>query len=195
MSYLPQSSSQWWALAQFEAGGFLGWVTHPILWVVAGPFRWASLLAMTAAQEAGYNATASGDGGASVGIAQFNVNSWPELTGRDLADRESPFLSGYYSARYVHVALLTSWSWFAVALPFIGPAFLRFMWTHGVSASSAEKAWSEAYDAYSIEGRASGAWWTFRALSIVPAVLATGAAYALGKRMARGGFRVAKVPK
>jgi hypothetical protein len=159
-------------------GGLVGWLFHPVLWVVAGPFRWSALLYMTAAQESGFNPDAIGDqgnpNGDSVGIVQFNTGRWPDLTGdRPLTDRNSPLLSGYYSARYVAQALYTSWAWWAMALPFCGAPTMRWMWTHGISASAAESAKDEACAAFRAEGHSMGAFLLARSVTLLPAAVAT----------------------
>lgn len=186
MSYLPSSGARWWSAFVMTLGGLVGWLTHPVIWLVAGPFRWIALLNMTAAQESGWNAEAVGDStskyGNSVGMLQFNTSRWPSLTGRDLEDRTSPFLSGYYGAVYVQLALLTSWSWWSLGLPLYGAAVMRYMWTHGVSASAAEKASEEAWDIFLQEGKSYGAFLTIRGLTLLPAVVSVWALYVFARR-------------
>lgn len=169
----PSSAARWWALALLLVGGLLGWLVHPLVWVVAGPFRWSALLYMTAAQESGLNPSAVGDVGSvygdSVGMLQFNTSSWPELTGRPLGDRSSPFLSGYYAARYIQTALLASWSWYQLALPIYGAALMRWAWTHGISAYSIEHS-EDAWGAFIQEGKSASAFLVARGLTLLPAV-------------------------
>lgn len=181
----PTTAAYWWNLVQLLAGGFIGWIFHPVIWLVAGPFRWSALLYMTAAQESGFNAAnTSGDNGDSWGMVQFNVNSWPDLTGRALEDRLSPFLSGYYSARYVANGLYTSWSWWSLGLPIYGAAVMRYMWTHGISASSADKAGTEAYDIFVGEGKSYSAFLFSRSLTALPALGACFALFLLARKLA-----------
>jgi len=180
----PTTAQRWADYALLLVGGLLGWLLHPVLWLAAGPFRWLALLTMTAAQESGYNRDAAGDGGDSVGMLQFNVKSWPTLTGRPLEDRASPFWSGFYAARYVQLGLLTSWGWWKLALPIEGPAVMRWMWTHGISASAADDDASTMWSTFRGEGHSYSTWLVVRGLTLLPAVVGVYVLVRLARRLA-----------
>ena len=121
---LPDTSARWASLFAMQAGGFLGWLTTPVLWVFAGPFRWFALLGGMSSQESAYDRDAVGDLGLSVGILQFSKVMWSAAAGDDPwkpvaegpreADdqyqsndpRFSPFQSGYLAAKYVRIAII-----------------------------------------------------------------------------------------
>lgn len=172
---LPSTGEKWLAAALLAVGALAGWIVTPLLWPVAGPVRWVALVLATSAQEAGYSSTAAGDDGDSVGMLQFNVNTWPALTGRDLDDRTSPFLSGFYAARYVAEALLASPRWWLLGVPVVGFVVMRWMWTNGTGARAAEtlftgnQFYGSAYAQVIGEGgesRAWSAWLVWRCLSL-----------------------------
>jgi len=157
---LPDSAARWSALLSLQAGGFLGWITTPSLWIFAGPFRWFAMLGGLASAESAYDRDAVGDMGTSVGILQFGKASWTAVTGyvfpdaanadfQDTDPRLSPFQSGYVAAKYVRMAVVNTPRWWTLALPLYGFAVLRYMWTCGPSAACAER---PAFDSTRISG-------------------------------------------
>ena len=128
------TSGKWSSILLMLAGGMVGWLLNPSIWLVAGPVRWCALLLTRAAQESGYSAGAAGDGGASVGILQFNVANIDTYGDGTSTWRSSPFRSGLAAAEYVSDALSASWSWWsAIRKPWSGVAAFGHLWTHGLS--------------------------------------------------------------
>ena len=138
---LPTKSSQWSALFALWAGGLVGYLISPRIWVtLTGPFRWLAMLSGTAAQESYYDPEASGDAGASRGIVQFGTAAWNSAMPGASDRRLSAFWSGYASAKYVSFCLSQSMAWsFKFAVPYLGFAAMRMMWTGGSSASIAAR--------------------------------------------------------
>jgi hypothetical protein len=164
-----------------QAGGFLGWLTTPVLWVFAGPFRWFALLGGMASQESAYDRDAVGDLGMSVGILQFGKSMWdvasgtggllsPPMTAAERAwwesgesgtvrpddPRFSPFQSGYLAAKYVRIAIIETPRWWTFAIPLYGFAVMRYMWTCGTSKTCGER---PAFDSTTVtSGAKRGKW-------------------------------------
>lgn len=173
---IPTTVGKWWSIVLLLLGGWLGWLVHPLVWFGSGPFRWASVLLATAAQESGYNSGAynSEDGhenGGSVGMLQFQEATWLNITGRSLDDRSSAFLQGFYAARYVQLAMLADWRWWSCAIPLFGFGVYRVMWGHGISASSAAYVWERAPLRLSTENRSFAAFLLWRGITLGPAVV------------------------
>lgn len=158
---LPTTASEWGALSAMQAGGLLGWMTTPSLWIFCGPFRWAAMLGGMASQESAYNSEAIGDVGESIGILQFSKRMWADATGvtpnPEADPRLSPFGSGYAAAKYVRIALVSSPRWWLLATPVYGFAVLRYMWTCGTSQACAIR---PAFDNSTVFSGASRGIWT-----------------------------------
>lgn len=152
-------NSYTWNVLVMYLGALVGWLTHPIVWLPLGftPFRALHYLGVSARQESGWNKDASGDGGNSVGILQFNVKTWPALTGLDLEERKNCFKAGYYAIVFIQDALLHDWMWWVqLRVPVYGIAALRWMWTHGVSKAPSP---AEAWDTMKKEGQTWKWYW------------------------------------
>ena len=176
---VPSSPGAWWNVAVLVVGALAGWLTHPLVWVVAGPFRWIALLLGTAAGESGYAADAYNDedghpNGGSRGLLQFQDATWENLTG-SLDGRDSPFLQGFYAARYVSHGLLSDWRWWAIALPVYGFGVIRVMWWRGNSSSAAEGLWAYAAERVAGSNRSFGGFLFWRGITLVPAGILTAA--------------------
>jgi len=175
---LPDTSARWASLFAMQAGGFLGWLTTPVLWVFAGPFRWFALLGGMASQESAYDRDAVGDLGLSVGILQFGKSMWSAASGKDPwapgvsygvegpveADdkyqsddpRFSPFQSGYLAAKYVRISIIETPRWWTFIIPLYGFAVMRYMWTCGTSKTCGER---PAFDGTTVaSGAMRGKW-------------------------------------
>ena len=151
-------------------GLLLGWLMNPILWLIASPPRWIAMVLARAAQESGYSASVGGDGGASVGILQFNVANIGVYGDEDASPdwRTSPYASGRAAADYVADALTTSWRWWILRVPVLGPVALGHLWTHGLSGyGSLDEAGAEA----AAEGRYGGAMRFWAAVIVAPWLL------------------------
>lgn len=188
--YWPSTWESWKNVLVLHLAALVGFVTHPLVWAVSlfNPAVYLMAIGATAGQESDYSATAAGDDGDSVGLLQFNVNTWPDLTGRELADRTSPWWSGYYAAAYVQDALLASWLWWPLLMiPVFRIAAYRHLWTHGASASSAESAWSESWsDETSIGNRTWPAYRFWLLVFGAPALVIAGMLVVLLRRAWRG---------
>lgn len=172
-----------WNLTLLVLGTLLGWLTTPIVWATMGPFRTIARIGATAAQESGYNASAfNAERTGSLGMLQFQQDTWESLGGT-ADDRESPFWSGYYGVKYIGAGLLTSWKWWAIGIPIFGLAIMRFMWTSGISASSAERALSEAWERASSEGQTFKAYLWWRLPLLVPTAIAFYVAWVVSKKV------------
>lgn len=187
----PSTWAGWRDVAILHVAALVGWFTHPLLWPVSyfNPFLFLLAIGATASQESTYNRDAAGDGGDSVGMLQYNIATWPDLTGRDLGDRTSPWWSGYYAAAYVQDALLASWAWWpALMVPVFRIAAFRRMWTNGVSARTAESVWSEAWTDASSIGERTWPGARFWALVLaLPVVVTSGVLVQVIRRAWRGG--------
>lgn len=168
---LPTTGRKAFDAFMLALGGLAGWILHPSIWIVFGPFRWIAFLQATAAQESGWNREAAGDGGRSVGMLQFYDATWDGLTGRPADDRLSPFLSGLYAAAYVATALYTDRRWLRLGLPWAGFAWGRWLWTHGYAQSSTDATFAEVLAASRAESRAWPAWYVWRGLLLAPMLL------------------------
>ena len=155
--------SQATAILGLLFGGLVGWLAHPVVWLVAGPFRWSALLVGIAAQESSFSASAAGEAG-ELGILQFLETTWTALGG-DADGRASAYLSGWYAASYVQGALIHDPRWFAIAIPIYGFASTRYLWTHGVS-SGAEQ-WSEAWSVSVSETNGWGGFLVARSITLL----------------------------
>jgi len=154
---LPTSTAQCSSWLALWAGGFIGWVTTPSIWLFAGPFRWLAMLGGMASAESAYDRDAVGDDGLSVGILQFSKGMWAAASGVDAWEpaegesrepldtfqdndpRFSPFQSGVVAAKYVQIALINTPRWWTFILPLYGFAVVRYMWTCGVDTRCAER--------------------------------------------------------
>lgn len=139
MTFLPANALQARNLLCFLLGCLASWALHPGVWLAFGPLRWLAFMGATASVESGYEAAIAGDSGASVGMAQFNAANVRSGLITD-ADRRSPWRSGLATGRYVQAAIFGSaqygiagdWRWLPVlAIPGLGWAYLRQLWTHG----------------------------------------------------------------
>jgi len=145
----PQDLAEWKAAGLLVLGGLLGWVLSPLLWFTWGPMRWPAFLLASAAQESGYDADIIGEAG-EVGILQFTSTSgWvlgvaPPPT--EEADwRLSPLWSGYYAARYYNAQAWSAPTLMLVWLvPVLGPAAMRFTWTHELADGGVTRVAKEA---------------------------------------------------
>lgn len=157
-------------------GGLLGWLTHPAVWLVAGPFRWSALLYGTISQESdGVENARNPERQTSLGICQFQTDTWntsapgrwatatPEGTSED--PRLSPFKSGYVATCYVQDALTADLRWLAIAPPVVGFAMLRLLWTGGIG-SIEYGTFAEALDRTKAESRAWPAFIKARAFTL-----------------------------
>lgn len=128
--------------AMAYAGFMVGWLVHPSLWLIGGPFRWASLLLGTYMQEGGlstsaFNPEKTGSGG----FGQFQTDTWNEVAPERWATASSAFGSsdprrdawktGYVSASYVAAAIGSDLRWWLCALPLVGFLYLRWLWRAG----------------------------------------------------------------
>jgi hypothetical protein len=115
--------------------GALAELARPVHWplVLGLPVIVRGLWA-TAWAESFMRSSAVGDGGASVGVAQFQTTTWKRLglpeveDGRDA--RTSPELSGRASVRYVSEAVRSGW-----ALRLLRLRGWRVLWTRGPGAT------------------------------------------------------------
>lgn len=154
-TFLP-SASRLGTIAQVIVYGFVTWLGHPGLWLAFPlPPLWIARLLAIASQESGYNpSNTTGDDGQSWGLYQFYAPTWASLTDRDPSDRLSVWWATWYAGKYVQTGLFASWRWWLVGVPGpLGFAVQRWMWTHGVSASSAgslftgDETYSSAWEA------------------------------------------------
>jgi hypothetical protein len=171
---LPSGTEQWWVSFQLMVWGTLSWLLHPLVWTVAGPFRWAAILQMTAAQESTYNATVGGDleNGTyrSVGVLQFYDSTWEDLEMGSLDRRTSVFWQSWAAGKYVGDALVKDFGWWwRLAVPYIGAAYFRTLWTNGIN-SGIQKTYAEVMAKFDGEGASRAAWNSWRLISLVPAV-------------------------
>lgn len=118
---------------QFLAGAAVGWVLEPSLWALP-PGTWFAAMVATARAESNFNAAAAGDDGTSVGIAQFQAQTWEAVApaGWSTRYRTSAYLSGRKSAGYAAAALAENPAVWAVLLylwPGVWP--WRALWTGG----------------------------------------------------------------
>ena len=161
------------------------WLISPSLWLVGGPFRWASLLWATMTQESGgnpaaYNPEVTG----SAGLMQFQASTWDVVMPKRWATayfgsyptddpRRSPLLQGIASALYVSTAIQQDTRWLALGLPWAGYPLLRRLWTHGITGlgESVSAATAAAWTDAQLESRGWAAWWTSRTLTLIPLVL------------------------
>lgn len=177
----PSSAAGWAALGALLAGGLVGWVTHPVIWLAWGPFRWSCVLVAYASQESAFNPSAvhvEGEGD-SAGILQYNtseVNSGL-LPSADV--RLSSFWSGYYAAVRWQRAFTGTWGglvWLAFcALPVVGYAYARRGWRYNPWASNPlsrdENGWVHGpievvAEAMYDEWRGASAWYVWRGASL-----------------------------
>lgn len=164
---LPTTTATWWASIQLIFWSLLSWLLHPLVWVVAGPFRWIALMQMTAAQESSYNPDAVGDDGRSVGMLQFYDSTWTSLEMGDLSRRTSIAWSAWAAGKYTQGALLNGWGWvWRLFLPYVGAAYMRVLWTNGVT-GGLEKSFDDVWDQFTGEGNAQPAWNTWRLITLV----------------------------
>jgi len=125
----------------FFVGVCVGWVTHPVLWLV----YWTpvSLFRNLAAQvelESAWVTNAVGDNTltySSYGLLQFQSYVWESLTGADLGDVwKSPYKQGIVGSAYLQDAILAKPSWVVwLSLPLFGPIALRTLWRGGADYS------------------------------------------------------------
>ena len=181
---LPSTTTQWKTALGLAAGALAGFVVSPLLWpaFLFNPFLFMFSVLGMAAQESTWNDAATGDGGNSYGALQFNVGSWPGLTGLDMERARSAVLAGFFAARYVADALRASWGWWLIMVPVYGHALMRWMWTHGTSASAAK---SGRTDAWAAAGAESHTWPGYRGLLVVFAVPVLAWSAALWKLLRR----------
>lgn len=174
----PSSGARWGSLLLLWLGGLVGYLICPVVWLVAGPFRWLSFLAATGATESGFNCQAQGaeeDGTTSYGVLQFNSKNLPWLFGP--VPWSSPFWQGIAAARYTQTAILSDWRWLTLRIPFYGFNVFRLLWRGGIGSASR---WTEA-SAYTedIATRASFAW---SLVFLLPSLWFTGWLFGLWRR-------------
>lgn len=163
---LPSTGSQWWSALRLIFWGLLSWITHPLIWVVMGPFRWSAFLLATASQESSYNPEASGDGGRSIGILQFLDDTWTSLDLGDLDRRYDVRWQAWAAGKYVQVALLDGWGWvWRLFLPYFGAGYGRLLWTRGI-VGGLEPDFDGMIENWDSEGNARPAWNTWRLISL-----------------------------
>jgi hypothetical protein len=177
----PQGAEQWRNALVFALGVLLGWLTSPLVWVVAGPFRAVALLLGQCRQENSYQTSGCGDAGESCGMSQFKLDTIESLGGDD-DDRGSAFWTGYYSVKMVNRALSENAQWFAIAIPIYGYAVVRTLWTHGWGYSSPiSVAWARKGPGGITNGYVESYAWSgfvfWRSLSLLPAAAVVWAIY------------------
>ena len=134
--------------AKSYLGFALGWLAHPTLWLLGGPFRWLSLLIATEQQESGLNPGAfNPERTGSAGLLQFQTTTWNQVAPSAWAKATSAFTSsdprrdpgkqGYVGAAYIAYAVGADYRWLLIALPIIGPIYLRALWRYGVGGFTA----------------------------------------------------------
>lgn len=177
--WFPKTLDQWKTLVLLSLGTLAGWLTHPVLWLVGGPFRWWAMMMSTASQESSFNAMAEGDDGMSIGVLQFWKPTWEALGMVNPDDRMRPFLVGYIATRYVQNAIVADLRWLYIGLPFVGMGVLRHLWTNGpASATGVVRAgWNQMMD--DAEPFVLPSWIFFRIISSVPAFFLCRAIYRL----------------
>jgi len=164
---MPSTWDQWSASLRLSAWCLLSWLLHPLVWVVAGPFKFIALMQMTAAQESTYNPNAVGDEGRSVGMLQFYDSTWETLELGDLDRRYSVFWQAWAAGKYVQSALLHDLGWvWRLLVPYYCAAYCRVLWTNGV-AGGLNKTFEQARDQFEGEGNAQPAWNTWRLITLV----------------------------
>jgi len=128
-----------------HVGALVGWLTHPTLWLIYSPARWLLYVGVTASQESGGVLTATGDGGASVGLLQFKDTTWTAiLPDVPLEKRLDPYWQGYAAGVYVQTALLTRWKWWpALAIPVWGMGAMRRLWRSGIASADGAFSWAD----------------------------------------------------
>ena len=130
--------------AKFVVGGLVGWVLSPSLWSIL-PGRWISLLLATARAESNFIENASGDDGASVGVAQFKADTWLAVSpdGYGSSARTDPYASGRKAAGMVATAFEENPLVWWVALTLLpGPWYMRALWRGGWG-DSTSRSWSK----------------------------------------------------
>lgn len=131
----PVDSDEWNDLASFLFGAYTTYATRPWLWVVFPPPRFSACLIGIVSQESAFNSSASGDAGASIGMAQFN-DANVSILGADYSDgswRYDPMSSGKAAALYMSTWLLTNPVAWVALCPGLGYPMVRYSWTHGIS--------------------------------------------------------------
>lgn len=179
--------------SKLYAGFVLGWLAHPTLWLVGGPFRWFSLLLGTAQQESGLNPNAlNPERTTSLGMAQFQASTWNSIAPSSWATassaassddpRRDPWKTGYVSAAYVAYSIGADYRWLLCAMPIIGFVYLRALWRYGTGGFTAGRGalglLSEEWE-YTKTNEMRGLKWFFgsRALTILPLVAALATKY------------------
>ena len=163
----------------YYIGALLSWVVHPALWVTVWPLELVARLHGTVSQESGYSPTIAGDGGASVGLAQFKAATWEAFWPRS-APRTSAFWSGWKSSSYLSAAITSRPAFWWPELVGTGATAMRWtrhLWTHGLQTTRSLNAASgdtpRAMAAYQLVSAIRWAFWI---------ILLLGVAYAARKR-------------
>lgn len=187
--------------ARAMLGFLLGWLTHPALWLLGGPFRWAALLWGTWSQESGlnpdqFNPERLGSGG----LGQFQADTWNLIMPSRWATatygawpsddpRRSPWLQGLAAALYVNAAVGSDLRWLWIGAPVYGFPWVRVLWRNGIHGLSALPTWREVTDLGSeyvrTEGKAGPAFQKARMVTLIPAALV---GYLLYRRAERRGL-------
>lgn len=179
--FLPASLEQCKNALLLAIGVFVGWFLNPAAWpAVGGPFRAIAIMLAQASRESGYAATASGDGGQSIGILQYNsatVDGDPLPVASGESDwRLSPFWSGFYACKYVAAAVVQQPRWILeLAAPVVvSYGAWRHLWTHGVTAASYASLVADrgaVLTRATAEERVQLSFYAWRALSLVVVVV------------------------
>lgn len=184
------SAEGWRDFGLCVAGAAVSWLVSPVTWLVLWPGVLVAFLAGLARTESRFDAGCVGDDGASLGIVQFNINNevvGPLITPVNAATPSDPrlsaFWSGWYAVKNVQRALLTSPSWWAIGIPWLGYGVLRLLWVHGPERGLTRPegllsaAWSVMTDPSERDAPGVTAFLVWRAIGL--ALLVAGAAVAV----------------